>query len=245
MFYTSWRYWYTKGELHRVDDCKTCNGDLEVKPDDLKFKVYCHCEMYRWQRTIQEKYRPYQSLCRPTSLGNLRTPVGGQRAQSNWRKVVERIDSFIKNPVGWILLMGTFGSGKTHLLRSIHTAVPVTLYLDCSDFQNAIFSVMKNGNLSAYINKIKRAPILLLDDIGLEWKNEFTFQKLLDVINFRYKYPNEFPTIATTNFFFDNIDLQKKQSLTKGRFWSRMTDANVVEGIPVLAGDYRSVKHGR
>lgn len=240
-FYTSWRYWYTRDKLKQNNyKCDTCQDEQEVMPPDLSFKIYCHCAMLQWQRKVESKYYSIQSLCPPTFISGLDVPVDNQRISDNFKKVLERMEQFNSNPVGWMLLMGTFGTGKTHILRSIRTQIPVSLYLECTEFQNAIFDRLNTGGLSDYINLIKRAPVLLLDDIGLQWKNEFTLQKLLDVINFRCAYPHEFPTIATTNFFLDSIQIQRGQSMTKGRFWSRMTDKAIVEIVPVLANDYRN-----
>jgi len=76
--------------------------------------------------------------------------------------------------------------------------------------------------------KIKKAPVLILDDFGEQSVTPWAQEKLYQLINYRYNA--RLATVITTCLSLDEIE---------GRISSRMVDPSLSLVLNIMAPDYR------
>lgn len=136
---------------------------------------------------------------------------------------------------GWLLLLGSYGVGKTHLAAAIaNFAVSVgvpTLFLtvpDLLDWLRYSFG-SEESNFEERFEEIRTINLLVLDDLGTQNTTTWAEEKLYQIFN--YRYVNRLPTVVTTNQAMDEIE---------GRIQSRLRDPELVRVIRIEAPDHRN-----
>ncbi len=117
-----------------------------------------------------------------------------------------------------IMFMGGTGLGKTHLSLAIanvvinkgYSVVYGTAQNILSDLQNENFG--RDDNLRYYERAVLNCDLLILDDLGTEFKNNYTVACLYNIINTRLSA--KLPTIISTNFTLDELEDKYDQRIT-------------------------------
>jgi DNA replication protein DnaC len=136
---------------------------------------------------------------------------------------------------GWLLLLGTYGVGKTHLAAAIaNFTVSLgveTLFLTVPDLLDWLrFSYGSEGaNFEERFEEIRNIRLLVLDDLGTQNATPWAEEKLYQIFN--HRYVNHLPTVITTNQALDEIE---------GRIQSRLRDPELVRVIRIEAPDHRN-----
>lgn len=143
--------------------------------------------------------------------------------------------NFARNPDGWLVLMGVNGCGKTHLAAAIANYLrqkgkPVLFIMvpDLLDHLRSTFSPDSRISYDEVFEKIKKAPILILDDFGEQSATPWAQEKLYQLINYRYNA--RLATVITTCLSLDEIE---------NRVSSRMVDPGLSLVLNINAPDYR------
>ncbi len=143
--------------------------------------------------------------------------------------------NFARSPDGWLVLMGVNGCGKTHLaaaivnhLRQEGKSVLFIVVPDLLDHLRSTFSPESRVSYDEVFEKIKRAPILILDDFGEQSATPWAQEKLYQLINYRYNA--RLATVITTCLSLDEIE---------SRVSSRMVDPGLSLVLNINAPDYR------
>lgn len=143
--------------------------------------------------------------------------------------------SFARSPEGWLVLMGVNGCGKTHLaaaianhLRQENKSVLLIVVPDLLDYLRSTFSPESRVSYDELFEKIKRAPVLILDDFGEQSATPWAQEKLYQLINYRYNA--RLATVITTCLSLDEIE---------SRVSSRMVDPSLSLVLNINAPDYR------
>ncbi len=143
--------------------------------------------------------------------------------------------NFARNPDGWLVLMGVNGCGKTHLAAAIANCLrqkgkPVLFIMvpDLLDHLRSTFSPDSRISYDEVFEKIKKAPILILDDFGEQSATPWAQEKLYQLINYRYNA--RLATVITTCLSLDEIE---------NRVSSRMVDPGLSLVLNINAPDYR------
>jgi len=106
--------------------------------------------------------------------------------RQRWAEVLASARDYAAKPQGWLVLYGEAGSGKTTLLRAIaqrmrqhgHSAV-LTSCIDCP---------VESPNASRiWAQSLVNAPILLIDDVGIDPPTYHSQHALLYLIYRRYE----------------------------------------------------------
>lgn len=155
--------------------------------------------------------------------------------RASLRGAFDRCRAFAEHPEKWLLLTGSYGSGKTHLAAAIANDCllrgrPV-LFLntpDLLDHLRAGFAPGADGSYTDRFEEIRTAPVLILDDLGTESPTPWATEKLYQVLNYRYNA--QLPTVITTN---------KELRDVEPRVASRLTDAEMVSNLNIRAPDFR------
>jgi DNA replication protein DnaC len=153
----------------------------------------------------------------------------------NLRRAFEAAQRFAEEPTGWLLLLGTYGCGKTHLAAAIANRVvergqPVLFVVvpDLLDHLRATFSPSSPVRYDERFEEIRDAPLLILDDLGTQSSTPWAQEKLFQILNHRYNA--RLPTVITSNQRLEAIDL---------RIRSRMVDPDLATIVTILAPDFR------
>lgn len=157
-----------------------------------------------------------------------------QEQRDNLRKALELAREFAAQPQGWLILLGPYSSGKTHLAAAIANAcraagvgVLLVTVPDLLDHLRATFAPTSQASYDKRFNEIKMAELLILDDLGTESATPWAREKLYQLINYRYNA--RLPTVITTAHELDDLDT---------RLVTRMRDRRLSRIFAILAPAY-------
>jgi len=152
-------------------------------------------------------------------------------------KAYQTAQKFAQKPRGWLVLMGNYGTGKTHLAAAIGNycygigEVPMFVVVpDLLDHLRATFSPSSNISYDDLFNQVKTASLLILDDLGTQSATPWAREKLYQIFNYRYN--TELPTVITTSLTLEEID---------PRIQSRMLDTRLCTTLAIITPPYRAV----
>ncbi len=131
--------------------------------------------------------------------------------RDNLREAFRVAQEFAKSPEGWLVFMGDNGCGKTHLAAAIvnyrYQMKKPALFVVVPDFLDHLRSTFSPESKISYdhlFERVKNAPLLVLDDFGKQTTTPWAQEKLYQVINYRYNAC--LPTVITTNCSADEMD---------------------------------------
>jgi len=227
-------------------NCPICGGvgfvahDLPVGHPDFGKLHICTCR----QQEVSASER--QRLLRLSNLDAFRhmtfetfkvqgrLGLGDQQARS-LQFAHQQAQQYARTLQGWLLLMGPYGCGKTHLAAAVANAVVEmgveVIFLTVPDLLDWLRASFGGGDESfeQRLNEIRNVRLLVLDDFGTQNATPWAEEKLYQIINHRYIH--RLPTVVTTNLLLEEID---------GRISSRLQDAELVTRVHIYAPDYRS-----
>ena len=143
--------------------------------------------------------------------------------------------AFAQEPDGWLVLVGGPGCGKTHLAVAVANQqlaqggdVFFAFVPDLLDHLRYTFSPDSRVTYDELFDRIKQAPLLIMDDLGAESSTPWADEKLYQIIVHRHNA--RFPTVITM------------RALPSGHadpVASRLNDARMVTEVPITSPDYR------
>jgi DNA replication protein DnaC len=143
---------------------------------------------------------------------------------------------FAKSPDGWLVFMGVTGCGKTHLAAAIanyrYQAKQPALFTVVPEFLDHLRSTFSPESKVSYdqlFERVKTAPLLILDDFGEQSTTPWAQEKLYQLINDRYN--GKRPTVITARGSLDEID---------NPISSRLADPKISVVWNIIAPDYRT-----
>ncbi|MGV7975381.1 MAG: ATP-binding protein [Anaerolineaceae bacterium] len=228
-------------------DCPYCHGlgfvgkDVPLgHPDFGKLKV-CVCRQRELIEARQKKLYEQSNLgaLREKSFENFkargRVGLAAQQADS-LEQAYNSAVHFAGTLQGWLLLLGRYGCGKTHLAAAIaNQAVAMgmeTFFLtvpDLLDWLRFAYSDNISDSFEERFEKIRDIPLLVMDDFGTQNATAWAQEKLFQILN--YRYINKLATVITSN---------NPLSSFEGRIRSRLMDPELVLRVEILATDYRN-----
>jgi DNA replication protein DnaC len=183
-------------------------------------------------------------LLNDRSFGNfsLREPEHfDQELQASLETAFKDAQEFAEHPHGWLVLVGGYGSGKTHLAAAIGNYrkgmgdAPIFVVVpDLLDHLRATFGPSSNVSYDEMFQRVKAAPILILDDMGTQSATPWAREKLYQILNERYNA--KLPTVITTSQQLEDLD---------SRIQSRMLDNRLCTICAVLVPSYRGGRNER
>ena len=156
--------------------------------------------------------------------------------QDNLKKAFRRAQEYAENPRGWLVLLGPFGCGKTHLAAAIANYQTSTMLRepllvvvpDLLDHLRSTFNPNSSITYDEMFEQVRSAALLVLDDMGTQSATPWAREKLYQILNHRYN--NNLPTIITTANTLEEID---------PRIRSRMLDTRKCDIFYIKAPAYR------
>jgi DNA replication protein DnaC len=142
---------------------------------------------------------------------------------------------YAKRPRGWLVLLGGYGAGKTHLAAAITNYTiemgrPAMFVVvpDLLDHLRAAFGPSSESGVDERLETIRETPLLVLDDLGAHHSTPWAQEKLFQILNHRYN--GRLPTVITTNQRLEELD---------PRIASRLADLDLSQIYEIPAPDFR------
>ena len=206
---------------------------------DLVTTVRIYAPDYR--TALQDSSEPQISslpLLSDRTFGNFslreyeRNDPDGQRSLEG---AFHAAQQFAENPRGWLVLMGDYGCGKTHLAAAIGNyrkalgEEPIFVVVpDLLDHLRAAFSPTSTVSYDRRFEEVKNAQLLILDDLGTQSASPWAREKLYQLFN--YRYMARLPSVITTSSKMEDLD---------PRIRSRMLDSRLCDIYAILLPAYR------
>jgi DNA replication protein DnaC len=196
---------------------------------------------------VEKANRRLEDLRRASNLGFLTrmtfdtfNPDGhglNEFMRDNLRKAYEKALAYAKEPQGWLILKGSYGSGKTHLAAAIANYVLESgrsaLFVvvpDLLDHLRTTYAPNSPVTFDQRFEAVRTTPLLILDDLGMQSSTSWAQEKLYQLLNYRYNA--QLPTVITTNCALEDLD---------PRLRSRIAELEWSAVVHILAPDYRGV----
>jgi DNA replication protein DnaC len=227
-------------------NCPFCGGlgylrqDLPIDHPDFGKVVVCTCRQGEVSRAVHQRLfmlsnlDALQKLTFETFQPRGRLGLGEQQAAS-LELAYNHAQQFAGSFKGWLLLMGDYGCGKTHLAaaianRAVELGVP-TLFLTVPDLLDWLRFAYGSTETTyeERFEEIRTVELLVLDDFGTQNATAWAQEKLFQILNFRYI--NHLATVITSNQSLDEIE---------PRLRSRIQDPELVTVCKIKAPDYRN-----
>lgn len=241
----------TEVEDDALQPCKICGGEAICKGLGLlKYDVPVEHpnfgKLYRCPNNLveqdverQERFRRLSNLgdLVDKSFHNFYIDEKRLKAaeQANLSRVLKDAADFADHPQNWLLLEGGYGCGKTHLAAAIgnyrlQMGDPVLFITvpDLLDHLRGTFSTNSEDTYDDTFDRVRNAPLLILDDLGAENSSAWAREKLFQLFNHRYN--KRLPTVVTTNLQLEALD---------PRIQSRLLDRDLTIHGKIIAPDYR------
>lgn len=231
--------------------CKICKERLDNDPIKLFNERYIFSRNCRCEREKVEAYKRQQYLQEVERLKEIcfKSPVQGsyrfqayQGEKSNAYitalNYARQFEEMQKDNIG-LIFFGPVGSGKSFLASCIanYLIEEYQIMVKMQNFAEIINELQSGGfdlDRNKYIESITKAPLLILDDLGIERDTPYAKEQVYNVINSRYL--KQRPTIITTNLPWTQI-LNSNGNMEYQRIYSRIVEMCIP--VKVEADDYR------
>jgi len=215
--------------------------------------IPCVCALDRFARSKAERLRALSGMSisdfnayRFTTFGRDQAINGTRLADADFRAhldhVVERCMAYAQRPTdGFMILVGPYGAGKTHLAKAIVNAwmggggeVYFSTVPDLLDTLREGYDVERGGVAPSFEQRLewfRTVALLVLDDLGAHRATDWAAEKLFQIINDRYEARRA--TVITSN-----QDVRESSGGIEPRIASRLADARH-DYLVLPCGDYR------
>jgi DNA replication protein DnaC len=227
------------------DSCPMCKGKgflvYNVPPGHPDFgkAVPCRCTEARLAAQRARSLRDVSNLGQLERMSfDTFLPEGVSLplpARTNLRQVFDLCQEFARNPQGWLVLVGGYGCGKTHLAAAIANfrialgqPALFVVVADLLDYLRATYAPSSTVTFDERLEAIREAPLLILDDLGAHNSTPWAQEKLFQILNHRYN--GRLPTVITSN---------QRPEEQDARISSRLRDLDLSHVQEILASDFR------
>jgi DNA replication protein DnaC len=190
--------------------CPICKGagfvyaNVPVGHPDFGKAVPCRCtreEASKERQNHLQRYSNLGSLTRFTFDKLLSEGISGDPvSQEQFGRAYEAARTFAIDPNGWLILEGPSGSGKTCLVAAITNerlsrGYPA-FYITTPDLLyrlRSAFSPDSEIPYDEFFDRVRDAPLLILDDLGAQTSTPWAKEKLDQLLTHRFN--SELPTV--------------------------------------------------
>jgi DNA replication protein DnaC len=225
--------------------CPICGGagflrqDVPVGHPNFGKLVKCDCQTREDETKRLDKLRSISNMKlmeRFTFEAFVPEGIGlTEDRRRNLRMAHNTALEFSQHPTGWLVLLGGYGCGKTHLAAAIANQTigqgkPALFVVvpDLLDHLRSTYSPYSSVTYDQRFEDIRNSSLLILDDLGAHSSTPWAQEKLFQLFNYRYNA--QLPTVVTSNHELEEIDV---------RIRSRLIDPDLSRIMTILAPDFR------
>jgi len=213
--------------------------DLPLDHPDFGKLIPCQCQV---EQVKSKKLNQLRTISNLDALGHYTfdtfapsVPGVDYMRQITLTTAYNAARDFAQNPKGWLVFLGGYGCGKTHLSVAVANArieqnAPALFVVipDLLDHLRAAYGPNSGSTYDERFDQIRNAPLLILDDLGTQSSTQWAQEKLFQIFNHRYNA--RLPTVITSNHKLEEIDR---------RIRSRLVDPDLSQVINITAPDFR------
>src|SRR5215211_1404067 len=198
-----------EAEVLRLDDkiCPHCGRELQAEWDEFPPAL-----QKKYGKPGEWYYHPCTPECekknerREWELMRRNARVAALRERSGFAKVMDYIMGWKDNQEGGrgLYFCGPIGVGKTHLAVAVMNEIITkkrvpSLFVTVPELLDNLRGAYNDPgrDIDEWMDSVKNADLLLLDDLGAERANEWVRERIFVIVNHRYR--EELPTIFTSN----------------------------------------------
>jgi DNA replication protein DnaC len=153
---------------------------------------------------------------------SLRQRELGKEEAASLEQALTFCRSYADTPEDWLVLTGTYGCGKTHLAAAVANAQAAhgrtALFVvvpDLLDHLRATYAPDSRVSYDKRLDMVRKAPLLVLDDLGTQSATPWAQEKLFQI--FDYRYNAQLPTVITMTEDAKVAERLKSRLLDRGR----------------------------
>jgi DNA replication protein DnaC len=122
-----------------------------------------------------------------------------------------------------IIITGGTGSGKTTMAYALSREIYAQGFKAKMWNVRELIAALNPKAAAAHLTleSTKTCPLLLLDDLGSEKKSEWTSERILEILDYRWQWKK--PTIITTNLVLEGDDNSSLEGWIGDRAYSRIS----------------------
>lgn len=203
------------GECESLEACKNILKGYEPhlvikdKMIDIQYNKCAKKELYderrKLQGLIQSLYIPKDVL--QATMKDFALDDGGRIQALNLAEQFLAEYEEGKQQKG-LYLYGKFGVGKTYILGAIANELArrrvATMIVYVPEFFRELKASIQNNTMEGKLEAVKKAPVLMLDDVGAESMSSWVRDEILSPI-LQYRMQEKLPTFFTSNFNFEEL----------------------------------------
>lgn len=235
--------------------CQACGEDFEAKritsPVGFAYTetVCSNCKrkaISEMTERVANDNKEADQIRAETRRQNIFRRVGKKYNQKNFsnfspgnqsqEKALAISKRFAEETGGWLFLYGPAGVGKTHLvvaiLQKIWPRMPI--FYPVPELLLHLRSCLREQTEEEAILPFKNAPVLILDDMGVEKITDWVRQAFYVILAHRDR--EELPTIFTSNLSLDELE----ERIGDDRITSRIAGSAKI--VKMEGADYRLKK---
>ncbi len=221
------------------DDARWLNVDAPVGSPEFGTVVPCECQAEAWGTHVNKRLRDYSDLG-PLERMTFESmePAGrdGFVDPPSFRRARDAAQRYSHDPMGWLVISGPSGTGKTHIAAAIANRLvgddrPVK-FVSVPDLLDHMRSTLDRDSndldgddFEGLFSHIIEAPMLVLDDLGVQSPTRWAEEKIDQVLS--HRYARRLPTVLTTSQPLDQLP---------DRLRTRLTDPFISERIELQPG---------
>ena len=154
-------------------------------------------------------------------------------------KIIKFVDGYPNESKGFYLY-GDFGVGKSYMMAALahdlsEKRQASSTLLHFPSFVIDVKNAINTGQVKEMLDQVKKAEILILDDIGAEQMAPWVRDEVLQVI-LQHRMQEILPTFFTSNFNFEDLERHFATSRNGDETWQAK---RVMERIKFLAKEVR------
>ncbi|NQT48209.1 MAG: ATP-binding protein, partial [Chloroflexi bacterium] len=155
--------------------------------------------------------------------------------------------AYAQNPQGWLVFMGPSGCGKTHLAAAIANqriqGGQPAFFISVSDLLDHLRSTFSPSSDVSYddlFDQVLSAPLLVLDDLGIQASTAWAEEKLFQIINHRFNM--QLPTIVNlaAGMTLEDLEERWRTRLTAPHLSQAFILEEQMPSVPDQSGDLES-----
>lgn len=154
--------------------------------------------------------------------------------RKNFLNAIRAAQEFAHQPKGWLLLLGTYGSGKTHLAAAIANerthqggAVIFTTYYEINELLRTAGNREADERNARLLEQVRSTELLVVDDLpSLSGGPTYYRDRFFQILS--YRFDAQLPTVFTTAAEEKDLDLRLKSRL----FYSELCQVHVLKAPP-------------